>query len=351
MTELRAGTAAEVGFLPERIERARELCAEWVASGHTPAIVALVARRGVIVLHEAFGMLRPGDDAPPARRDTIWPVMSISKPITATLIMQLVEDGLLGLNRPVRDYLPEVTGEGTEEVSVHHLLTHTAGYDDFAFFAAHGSEYADIEQLTPDELLDRLLAAMYAMPVSTPPGEMMNYSATGYFLLGVIAERAGGSSLEELIRERLFDPLGMKDSSLVVPESARDRIVRRSPGLPWTLPLGPVPGIDSRINELTPSAQGGVYSTAPDLARFGQMLLNGGTYGDTRILGRAAVAEMTRNQTMGVPVQALGISMKESSYGYGWLTVRRRSSGSTCRSTRGLRPTWSRSGTRIFSRT
>jgi CubicO group peptidase (beta-lactamase class C family) len=72
------------------------------------------------------------------------------------------------------------------------------------------------------------------------------------------------------------------------------------------------------LNQALPSSQGGVYSTAGDLARFGQMVLDGGTFEGTRILGRAAVGEMTRNQTLGVPVQALGASMPKSSYGYGW---------------------------------
>ena len=127
--ELRAGTAEEAGVLPERIDRVRDLCAGWVKSGHTPSLAVLVARRGVIVLHEAFGCLGPGQDSPPLRLDSIFPVSSVAKPITATAVMTLVEDGLLGLNRPVVDYVPELCGEGTEEILVHHLLTHTSGYN------------------------------------------------------------------------------------------------------------------------------------------------------------------------------------------------------------------------------
>jgi CubicO group peptidase (beta-lactamase class C family) len=316
--ELRPGTPNEAGMLPERIDRVRDLCAGWVESGHTPAIVALVARRGVIVLHEAFGKLGPGPDSPPVQLDTIWPAMSITKPMTATLVMQLVEDGLLGLNRPVRDYLPEVTGEGTQDMLVHHLLTHTAGYDDFAFFTAHASEYADMEQISPEVFLQRVHQAIHGMPLSKPPGMVMNYAATGYFLLGEIVERVSGRPIDELMRERLFGPLGMKDSYLVVPESVRERIVRRSPGLPWTSAIGPVPAIDSRLNQRTPSAQGGAYSTARELAVFGQTFLNGGTYGGARILSRPAVAEMTRNQIPGTPVEMGEIAHKEASYGYGW---------------------------------
>jgi CubicO group peptidase (beta-lactamase class C family) len=305
-------------MLPEQIDRARDLCAGWVKSGHTPAIVALAARRGVIVLHEAFGMLRPEDDSPPVQLDTIWPVMSITKPMTATIVLCLVEDGLLGLNRPVRDYIPEVTGEGTEDVLVHHLLTHTAGYDDFTFLAANADVFADIDRMTPDELRRTITALIFDSPLDKAPGEAMNYSATGFFLLGEIVERVSGRSLEELMQERLFDPLGMKDSSLVLPEALRDRVVKRPPHLPWAQPMGPVPGIDSRINETSPSAQGGVFSTARDVAVFGQTFLNGGTYESARILSRPAVTEMTRNQIQDIPVEGMGISHSEASYGYGW---------------------------------
>src|SRR6185436_14050600 len=100
----------------------------WVEEGHTPTLGVCVARRGVVVLHESFGILGPGPDSPRLEHDGLFAGASVTKAITATLVMQLVEDGLLGLNRPARDYLPEISGEGTEDILVHHLLTHTSGY-------------------------------------------------------------------------------------------------------------------------------------------------------------------------------------------------------------------------------
>jgi len=319
--ELRQGSPIEAGMLPERIDRARDLCRSWVKGGHTPAIVALAARRGVIVLHEAFGRLRPEGDSPSLELDTIFPIMSITKPMTATIALCLVEDGLLGLNRPVRDYLPELTGEGTADMLVHHLLAHTAGYDDWTILAAKPGEFADIDQITPDELKGKIRSMIFTAPISKPPGAVMIYSATGYWLLGEIIERVSGRSLDELMRERLFDPLGMRDSYLIVPESVRDRIVKRSSDLPWSQPIGPLAGIDSRINETFPSAQGGVFSTAKDLAVFGQAFLNGGSYGSARILSRPAMAAMTKNQIPGTPVEMRAIVHKEASYGYGWFVL------------------------------
>src|SRR5512140_1284303 len=125
--KLRAGTPEEAGLSPHRLERIKALAAQWVSTGLTPSLVVLVARRGVIALHEAFGTLTPEADSPPLQRDSIFPLASLSKPITATAVMCLVEDGLLGLNRPVDEYIPEFTGEGKHAVLVHHLLTHTSG--------------------------------------------------------------------------------------------------------------------------------------------------------------------------------------------------------------------------------
>src|SRR5205814_2875250 len=111
----------------------RELLAGWVACGDTPSVVALVARRGVIVLHEAFGVLRHGDTAQTLKPDSIFPIMSSTKPITAAAVMCLVEDGLIGLNRPFIDYIPELEVAGVkwlEEASVADLLCHTSGIED-----------------------------------------------------------------------------------------------------------------------------------------------------------------------------------------------------------------------------
>ena len=128
--ELRSGTPQEAGMLPERIDRVRDLAAGWVKEGYTPALRVLVARRGLVVLDEAFGRLRPEEDSPSLELDSIFPMCSITKVLTATTAMMLVEDGLLGLNRPVVDYLPNFVGEGMDEVLVHHLLTHSSGLVD-----------------------------------------------------------------------------------------------------------------------------------------------------------------------------------------------------------------------------
>jgi len=312
--ELRLGSPEEAGMLPERIGRARDLCAGWVKSGHTPAIVTVVARRGVIVLQEAFGKLRPEDDSPPVRLDTIFPIASITKPMVATLVMQLVEDGLLGLNRPVRDYLPEVTGKGTEEVLVHHVLTFTAGWDEFALITSFINEHADLAGRSTEEVVRAWRDLLHRAPLGRAPGTEMIYGFLCYELLKELVERVSGRSFRELIQERIFGPLGMKDSCVVVPESVRPRVVKRPADAPWNRAWSPMAPIDSRGSEEGPN----VFSTARDVAVFGQMFLNGGTYDGVRILGRAAVAAMTRSQTPGIAVTRFPDIRKEASYGYGW---------------------------------
>src|SRR5690348_9754178 len=105
--ELRRGDPEEVGMSSARVQRIAKLVETWVADGNSPALVVLAARRGVVVLHEAFGRLGPETDASPLPRNAIFPIGSISKVITATLAMILVEDGLLSLTRPVGEYVPE----------------------------------------------------------------------------------------------------------------------------------------------------------------------------------------------------------------------------------------------------
>src|SRR5690242_8776365 len=122
MSGLRYGTPSEAGLSSVRLERARELAAEWVTEDKHPAVVALVARHGVIALHEAYGRLGPEPEALPAGRDALFHAASLTKLITATAIMMLVEQGRVGLTRPVCDYVPEFSRDGKDAVYVHHLL-------------------------------------------------------------------------------------------------------------------------------------------------------------------------------------------------------------------------------------
>jgi len=314
-------------MLPERVAPVRDLCARWVKEGHTPTLGVCVARRGVIVLHEAFGVLGPGPDSPSLQHDALFAVASVTKPVTATLVMQLVEDGLLGLNRPAKDYLPEISGEGTDDILVHHLLTHTSGYcfltdppmlEHLRRKVAGGFEPPPC----PDgshPVVHKVLSLHWDAPRVVGAGEGMVYSTHNYVLLGEIVRRVSGRKLEHLARERIFGPLGMRDSYYEVPESESGRVVQRAPGIPFgpgSVP--PFENLGSRGWQDAPDGGGGLFSTPLDMTVFGQMTLDGGRYGDARILSPAAVATMTRNQIPGIHARLLSHEAADASWGYGW---------------------------------
>ena len=237
--ELRTGTPEEAGMSSRRIQYVRALASSWVEDGITPALVVLAARRGVIVLDEAYGRLNPEVDSPVLQRDSIFPLASITKPITATAVMALVEDGLLGLNRPVQSYIPEFQGDGKDAVLVHHLLTHTSGLDVGHDLSWLGKKRDDVG-LPPGEKtqhpnIQADLIANYEAPLAKKPGDEMSYCNFNYALLGEIVRRLSGQSLASFATKRIFEPLGMNDTHFIVPDSVKSRIVKRPPDSPYAL--------------------------------------------------------------------------------------------------------------------
>ena len=331
--KLRTGTAEEAGMSPVRVQHVKELARSWVEDGTHPTLVVLVARRGIIVLHEAFGTLTSEPDSPPLPPDAIFPITSAGKAITAAAIMCLVEDGRVGLMRPIREYYPEIAAEGTEEVLIHHLLCHLSGWRDIDAQTEIERLLKEGAALPPPEPGQHTLHAglsllMRTLPLACPPGEAMQYCNVNYELLADLPRRVCGTPIEHLAQERIFEPPGMADSSYVLPPEHRERKVRRGEGMPGPENLGPLnPSFDSEQFEGTPSGASGLHASARDIAVFAQMLLNGGTYDGQRVLSGASVQAMRRNQVPeGVPVigELLGpdgkpmtMSMIAGGYGYG----------------------------------
>ena len=154
----------------QRVQHVVNLAKGWVDGGVTPALVILVARRGVIVAHEAFGRLTPEPHSPSLECDTIFPLTSLTKPLTATAAMILVEDGSLGLNRPVSEYIPEFVGEGKDAVMVHHLLTHTSGFRDEDVEAYTEKKKGSVEIPPPDETQHPQINESYSSDTMPPCG-------------------------------------------------------------------------------------------------------------------------------------------------------------------------------------
>jgi CubicO group peptidase (beta-lactamase class C family) len=312
--KLRKGSPEEVGMSVERVSHIKDLAEGWVTQGIHPALVVLAVRRGVIVLHEAFGSLTQEIDSPPVHLDTIFPLTSLSKPITATAAMILVEKGLLGLNRPVAQYIPEFTGEGKEKIMVHHLLTHTSGLTD-EDVKGHSANKTSIELPAPHETQDHgineQLFLGYDTPLSYRPGSEQRYCTFGFELLGEIVRRVSGKSLNEFALKNLFEPLEMKNTSYILSEQDSHKVVKRPADAPLAF-------IDSREFQKTPLAALGVCSSAMDIAIMGQMFLNRGIYGDTRILSPVTVEAMTSNQVPGIRSQFVDEYFPEAGTGFSW---------------------------------
>jgi CubicO group peptidase (beta-lactamase class C family) len=310
---LREGSAESVGMDPARIARLKKLAAGWVSGGDTPSLALLVARRGTVVLHEAFGVRRHDDTTPTLRTDSIFPVSSIAKPVTAAAVMCLVEDGLIGLNRPFIEYIPELDGHGVqwlEEARVADLLCHTSGFDDVdtvAYIEAAAKSSPALPPPAPGQhpFLNARIRLAAGAPLKQRPGAAMVYCGFGYNLLGDIVRRVSGQPFWQFVQSRIFQPLGMKDSYFGLPPELRGRRVYRTPGMPATEP--PL-FIDSPERDELDNGSGGLATTARDLAAFAQMLLNKGAWGERRVLSPASVAAMTRNQVAGAtPAIVAGI--------------------------------------------
>jgi len=334
---LREGTAEAAGMDPVQVQRLRALAAEWVANGDTPSLAVLVARRGIVVLHEAFGVLRHGDTTPSLRRDSIFPIASCSKSITAAAVMCLVDDGLIGLNRPFIDYIQEwdVPGvAGLADARVADLLCHTSGIDDLRlspFFVGASERSATLPPPAPgqDPALNTLIHLAAGAPLVCRPGEAMHYSSIGFNLLGDIVRRVSGQPFWQFVRSRIFEPLGMNDSGFVLRPDLRERRVYRAPGMPATEPSIWFRGIDAAERDAADWGGSHATSTAGDLAVFLQMLLNRGSYRGKRILSPAGVAAMTRHQVdPAIPKrlsrinpatgQPMDVDLPGGGYGYGF---------------------------------
>lgn len=295
-----------------------DVMAGHVERGEVPGLVTLLARRGEVHV-DAIGAktLGAGD---PIRRDTIFRITSMTKPITATAAMILVEECKLRLDDPVDRLLPELSGrkvlrrlEGpiddtvpaNRPITVRDLLTMRLGLgmiigppDAYPIQKAISElgivGFGPPNQSTPhnpDEWIRRLAT----LPLMHQPGERWMYN-TGSYLLGVLIARAAGQPLETFLRERIFEPLDMKDTGFSVPAAKLDRLATSYWVNTETGALEFHDGVhDSQWNRppVFPDGGAGLVSTADDYLAFGEMMLNGGKRGSTHILSRPSVQTMT----------------------------------------------------------
>jgi CubicO group peptidase (beta-lactamase class C family) len=307
-------------FSPSRLERMQKAMQAHVGKGQLPGLVALISRRGMEHA-DALGTLGFERSAP-MRRDTIFRLASVTKPITAVAAMILVERCKLRLDDPVDGFLPELanrkvlrtiesaiddTVPAKRSITLRDLLTFRSGYGEMALVSPMCPLHrAMIEarlplsawafQGTPEEFM-RCLAGL---PLAHQPGERWLYHLSAD-ILGVLIARASGTSLSAFMREQIFEPLGMKDTGFSVAESALERVATC---YKTDFASGEITILEEARNEplarpcVFESGAGtrGLVSTADDLLVFGKMLLNQGAFGNARILSRPSVELMTTDQ-------------------------------------------------------
>ena len=271
-----------------------------------PGAVVLVGRGDKIVYQKAFGNRALVPAVEPMTADTIFDLASLTKVVaTTTSVMMLIEDGKVRLSDRVATFIPGFERYGKGNITVRHLLTHVSGLRPDVDLGDMWTGYDKAIELAIEEA-----------PTSLP-GERFVYSDINFFLLGDIVRRVSGKPLDQFTRERIFIPLGMKDTGFNPPASSHARVAPTENCTPYGWPCE---GADRRIlrgvvhdptarRMMGVAGHAGLFSTAADLAIFCRMLLHGGTYNGVRILSPLAIERMLTPTASG---RGLGWDMDSS---------------------------------------
>ncbi len=325
-------TPEQAGFSSEALAKLLPAMQANIDSGRYAGIVTVVARHGKLVHAQAVGKMNV-DGAAPLTTDAVFRIASMSKPVTTVAALQLVDAGKLRLDDPVSKYIPAFanvrvyTGGGalapqtvaaTSPITVAQLMSHTSGLGYILFNTWSDSIWKAGKVYDPSRTIAFFADSVARFPLLFQPGERWSYSA-GLDVLGRVIEVAAGQSFDVVLRERIFKPLGMRNSGFHIEAAQKARVAA----------LHTV-GADRRVrvtlSDDTQSFQdesarffmggGGLVSTAEDYLRFAQMLLNGGTLDGTRILKAETVAQMTRDWL--VPPQSVPAPYNGApGYGFG----------------------------------
>jgi len=290
MNKLQTGSPEKAGVSIERLHRLEKMCCGWISEGSTPALSILAARGGMIFLHKAWGSLTPEPNSLPVKKDSLFGMASCSKPVTATAVMILLEEGQLALHDPLQQYIPEFEGPGSDNITIQHLMTHTSG----------------LPLITDSET-----TKFPKNGLCFQPGTEVLYSSLGYNLLGELVERISGDPFEYFAQEHIFKPLEMQNTTFIQGGLDRVRSVQRRPGTSYDWPAE---------LEGTVRASSSLWSTAHDMGIFLQTFLNKGYYGDHHLLSPALIEEMTHDQTRGIPREEVeGVLIPP--VGFGWFML------------------------------
>ena len=307
---LQYGTAASVGMDPQGLSRAVDLFRGAVARDEIRGVVLMVARRGTIVMHEALGWRHVAYKLP-MEKDTLFRMASNTKPVVASAALILEQDGKLALTDRVGAHLSALDNYRWREVTIGHLLSHSSGLRIGPIFLPFDDETGKKETPT----LQGAVGRFASLGPEFAPGTTYSYNNAGFNTAGAVIEHASGLALEDLLRTRLYEPLGMTDTLNHEDATKLARMATVYSGqrgedgkVAWTQRFTPGDPPDFPVIR----ASGGMISTAMDYAKFLQMYLNGGEYGGARILTAASVAKATTSH--------IGAGT-DGGYGYGWVVA------------------------------
>ena len=341
------GKPEDVGMSSERLARIKEAVQRQIDAGAVPGAVTLVARRGRIVHFEAHG-LNDVEAKKAMPKDAIFRLASMSKPITAVAVMMMIEEGKVRLSDPVSRFIPEFkqatvavpkpgaacaapaagggrgAGRGgpppdvdlvaSRAITIRDLLTHTSGL--MTGGPGQQTAPAPARQRTDDDTLATYIPRLGAVALDYPPGTLWRYSGlAGFDVLSRVVEVASGMPFDRFLQQRLFDPLGMKDTGFTITPARTPRMAilyGRAQGGGFTRQAN-----QGGLSSATYFAgSGGLITTAEDYLQFAQMLVNGGELNGKRYLGTKTVELMASNHTgelvngqFGRPARGMGFGL------------------------------------------
>jgi CubicO group peptidase (beta-lactamase class C family) len=336
-----ASKPEDVGLSSQRLQRIGDALNADAQQGKLPGAVALIARRGKVAYFEAVGVQDP-DKLTPMRRDSLFRIASMTKPVTAVAALMLMEEGKFALVDPISRHLPELadlkvgvevtdpaTGVRTlkiepsrRAVTVQDLFRHTSGLT-YGIFGNSLCQklYREHKLMDLQQNNAQMVTKLAALPLCCQPGTVFEYSMSTD-VLGALVEVLSGMDLNRFFDERIFAPLGMKDTGFLLNEHNRTRLA-----LPNNDPANKVQAAqyiyDPARAPAWYSGGGGLFSTASDYVRFAQMLLNKGELDGARLLAHKTVELMTSDHlppglSFGTFTQELGASAPLPEYGQGY---------------------------------
>jgi CubicO group peptidase (beta-lactamase class C family) len=301
-----------VGLSSKRLEEAYGILRRAVEEGKVMGCAVGVSREGEPLEPVAFGRKTIAGDSP-VQPDTIFLTASLTKPVTATAAMMLVERGSIRLDDPVCSIVPEFGDGGQRDrISVRHLLTHTSGLPD---------QLPENRELRSQHAaLEDFLRKIYKTPILFEPGTSFSYQSCGMAMLMDIVQHVTGLSLAEFMHREIFEPLGMEDTSLGVDWTKSERVSQIN--IPTaSFQYGEADAVgwnwNSRYWWSLGSPWGGMASTQADLTRFLGAFLNHGSLGGRRILSPETVRAMISNQVETFPSIPKDVK-RDNPWGFGW---------------------------------